>query len=868
MKKRLLAVLSAAVLCFAFLLSACSGKVGEITAEEFGAAVEAIVTPITKGSADSINGAYDIYYALGEEEQRAVEGQKEKLDGYAEICNAIVAVVTRSEEIGEYSLYSEYSKKIAAANDAYDALIKADASYKSDKDVAAAKAVIDKAQSVYTAKTTQIDEFVSAVSEIGEYSDTQTLYSEWAAKIAEAEEKYGAVSSAEDDMYTLPQVSQARLTLKGYNGKKAELEAVIAEFGAKVQAAGEAYSAAFGEGEPFYDDAVNSAFDGAEIAYIAAAAVNLTNDSVTEAIRGEWTALQGKYYGVRYTTEFEASMNGVEAMLGVPSMADELEEKLAAAEKGYAKIPEADRGKVAETKSLYDRAAEKLPELKAQYSFIMAAGGVDYASATDLNEVKGAIAEAQALWDTLAQEFGYTSGIVQVDDAKGVFDKKAAEFNTVKGYVDAVNALPSADALVNDKQTYELLSAAKELYEALTAEQKEYALISNAYMTYASADHKFEAQKTSVISESAWDKEGQVVAAGLNALAFDESTGLIKGDGARANYLQALYTAAAFKPEHRINGTVIDEENFANVDSEAVQAYMKENFEYVFTLYNAATGLKAGEVRKDMVYDEAAQVPLLEEMQPFFPVYHNESEEVQYTYGVALAVKENATDAELHYQLRNTEETKAEGTAKIIGSQDEETRAMLSPVNLIFNENNTNLQFMRSGSAVCAYGKALDYDYVGAYDFYLYLGTEAKDEALIDWVRTVPETQKVGNYPHTAGAYVRNFLGSSLEEKELAGVVMTDQEYISAGVTDITAAVLSTGGQAPHKNHGWMLSNKKGYGNAWAKISDMVKLFATLGYDIPAGSTVTIVARLRVNAAGAEAGVKDSPFSVPVQVTF
>lgn len=65
-----------------------------------------------------------------------------------------------------------------------------------------------------------------------------------------------------------------------------------------------------------------------------------------------------------------------------------------------------------------------------------------------------------------------------------------------------------------------------------------------------------------------------------------------------------------------------------------------------------------------------------------------------------------------------------------------------------------------------------------------------------------------------------------------------------------------------------MLSNKKGYTNAWVKISDMAKLFGALGYNIPAGATVTIVARLRVNAAGAEAGVKDSPFSAPIQITF
>ena len=294
---------------------------------------------------------------------------------------------------------------------------------------------------------------------------------------------------------------------------------------------------------------------------------------------------------------------------------------------------------------------------------------------------------------------------------------------------------------------------------------------------------------------------------------------------------------------------------------------MKENFEYVFTVYDATDAL-VGEVRKDLVFEETAQVPTLLEVQQFFPLYHNESGKRVYSFGVRLAVKAGAADEDLHYSLRDGSEVKSAETSQIDGYQDPETMSMLSPAYLIYDENNTNLQFMRSGSNVCAYGKALDYVYVGAYDLWFYLGKEVREDALIDWIRVVPEEKKVGDYPHAAGAYVRTFLGSSLAEKGLAEVIQTDQEYIAAGVTDITATVMPTAGVAPHKNHGWLLSKKKGYSNAWAKISDVANLFRTLGFDIPSGADVTVVARLKVNAAGAEAGVKDSPFSEPVHINF
>ena len=54
MKKRILAVLTAAVLCMALVLTACGGTDAEETAKDFSAAVEELALPVTKDSADAI----------------------------------------------------------------------------------------------------------------------------------------------------------------------------------------------------------------------------------------------------------------------------------------------------------------------------------------------------------------------------------------------------------------------------------------------------------------------------------------------------------------------------------------------------------------------------------------------------------------------------------------------------------------------------------------------------------------------------------------------------------------------------------------------------------------------------------------------
>ena len=657
-------------------------------------------------------------------------------------------------------------------------------------------------------------------------------------------------------------VSEARLLMRGYAEKKASLDAVIADFVGKVDAAEESYVLAFGEEAPFYDEIVNTAFDAAENAYIAAQAVNLTGDAATGAAREKWDALQGKYNGVRFTTEFEAAMNGVPAMAENPTLASELEKALGEAQAKYEKIPEIDRGKVAESKAAYDAAVAKLPALKAQNAFILSVSAVDLTTAIDLGALREAAAAAKENWNVLVEEYEYVSGVPQVDDAKAALDGKEADIKAVGEYVSAVGELPAVDEQENTKEVYDKLTAVEQTYDGLTQVQQEYPLVANAYMTYSAANSKFESQKTDMFSVPAFDKSGTPVEQGFAMLGIDAESGLISGIGAQKNYLQIVYAVASHAQDHKINGIVIDEQNFANVDAEEVQSYIKNNFEYIFSVYDAS-GAYVGAVRKDVVFDEAAQAPSLAELQQFFPLYHNESGKVGYSYGVAVGVQADAADESLHYTIRDSAEVKGSGSS-IDGLQDPDTMSMLSPANLIALEDKDGggtIQLMRINTAVCAYGQSLNYQYVGAYDLYFYLGDEISDANLIEWVRTVRETGT-----NKEGTYVRNFRGKSLEEKGLVDSMKTDQEYISLGVEDITATVKGPSGN--HKDHGWMISGTKGYTNAWTRASVLSELFTALGHHIPQGTEVTVVAQLKVNAAGAEAGIKDSPFSAPVHITF
>lgn len=860
--KRVLALLSAAALCFT-VLAGCRGNETETAVQQFTQAVEEIGLPIGKDSADPINDAYDLYFGLTEEQQRAVREGKQTLDGYAAVCNAILAVVYRAGEIGEYGQYTVYARKIGEAKAAYDKLISLSGGHASDADVRAAKALIDSAQAVYDAKTALIGGYVDAVNAVEEYDGSEISYSEWAAKLDAAGQLYSALSAPQDDLYSLSEVSEARKLLKAHNVKREELLAKIGRFEADVAAAEEKYDSVFGTERPFYEEEINGVFDQAEASYLAAKAARLTEDPVTAQVMETWQRLTGEYYGIRYSTEFESDMNGVEAMLTLPSLADELEQKLLSAGEHYEKIPQADRGGVSTAKALFDRAQELLPALKEEKSFIESVNAIDFTNETSLAALREKEAAAASLWHSLEEHFGYTQGTEEVDAAKATLAQKQAEIAAVGAFVDAVSALPT-DEVPNTKEIYEKLQAAASLYEALDGKQREYPLVVNANVTYTRIDARFEAQKTDMFSGSAYYKDGTEVESGFAMLSVDEA-GKLQGDGARKNYLQALYTVAAHKPEHKVNGVVVDESHSDNVDAEAVKTYMKENFEYVFTLYGSAE-TAVGEVCKDMVYDEAAQVPSDEELQAFFPVYYNESDTVEFRYGIAIRVKADATDGDLGYLIRAAAETKGETAAKTTG--DPKTRQMLSPANLLGTESNTNLHLMRNNSNVCAYSESLNYQYVGAVDVCFYLGNEVKEDALLEWIRIVKETEKVGSYPHKANAYVRTFRGSSLEEKKLSDEMKTDKEYIAADVEDITATVLATAGTAQNKQHGWLLSNTVGYGNAWAKIADIANLFSTLGHSGLSGKTITVVARLRVNAAGAAAGIQDSPFCTPIQIVF
>lgn len=865
MKNRVLSVLFASVIGSACVMSACDGGQAKDKTSEFMAAVEHISLPVTKNSAQAINKAYDSYYSLSEDEQRNVKSYKATLDGYAEICNAIIELIYNANGIGKYSAYSEYYQKISVANEAYSTLAKINGEYLSDSDVVAAKQTIDDAKAVYDGKTAQIEAYIDAVSAIGEYNASETLFTEWSSKIAAAEVKYSVISSPDDDIRSLPQVSESRVTLRNYNSKKEELGKRITTFADKVEAADKAYTEAFGADEPVYDESVNKAFDAVEKAWAEALAFNLLEDISTIDIRSKWAALTDKYFGVRYTTSFGMMLSGIEAMMEQPAVAMDLEKKLSEAESEYNKIPEADREKVSQEKELFDRAKLKLPELKIQKTFIDSVGAIDFTKTATLNDAKSLIDDAQNSWIAFTDNYEYTSGIAQLDEAKAEFDRKYAEFENIENFINAVEVIPAVDEIVNTRELYLQLKTAERRYAVLSALQQKYTLVLNANLKLINANNKMESLKTDMISETAWDKAGEEVAFGLKILSFNED-GLISGNGSNVNYLQILYSVAATRADNQVNGITINEQNCTNADADEVKTYMSENFEYVFYLYNSA-GKKLGSVCKDMVFDEDAQVPDLEEIQKFFPLYHNEDEQVSYSFGMEIRVKEHATDDYLHCQFRDIAEVKAEASGAMTGDTQTEARTMLSPANLVAIESEGVLQIMRAGNIACAYTKSLNYKYVGAYEIYFYRGTEVKEENLVEWIRVVKETEKVGDYNHVANAYVRTFLGSSLEEKGLVDIMLTDQEYIAANVMDVTATVPCTMGMAQHKNHGWLISSKKGYNEAFTTTAAMSNLFSKLGYDLK-GSEVTITTKLCVNDAGKEAGIKDSPFSEPICVLF
>lgn len=538
MKKRFVAVLSALVMGSTFALSACGGKEEASAADEFKAAVDGVTLPVTVKSADEINRAYGLHEKLSEDERRSVKEYKTKLDGYSGICNAVISLVYYAGQIGDYTTYGDYNKKIEAAEKAYDALITAAADYKSVQDVVSAKTLIDGAKSVCEGKNVQINDYISAVASVEDYDDGETLYTEWSVKINAADEKYSFISSRDDDVYALPQVKEARLRLNGLKTKQGELLTTAQELSDKVNAAEEKYNEVFGEDSPYFDENVNKAFDAAENAYVTASAFNLTNDALTEQTRAKWSALNGKYTGVRFKTSFERDMSGVEAMLTLPSSVGELEEKLAAVESDYQRIPEADRAAVAAAKELFDSAKAKLPELKEQKSFIDGVNALDLGKMLVLKDIKDGAERASGLWKALSESYGYTSGVTQVDEAKASLDKKLSEIDKISLFVEEIDALPAVDALENTVEVYRHITAATLNYEGLTDSQKKYPIVINANMKFANATAKLDTMKSDMFTDAAWDKEGQAVEKGFNSLAYDEQTGLISGSGAKANYLQ------------------------------------------------------------------------------------------------------------------------------------------------------------------------------------------------------------------------------------------------------------------------------------------------------------------------------------------
>ena len=850
MKSKLFPVILVALLCVTFVFTACGAPSADALGS-FDKAYEQITTPITKDSADLINSAYDKYYMLSDTEKREVEEKKTKLDGYADICNAILLFLDETEKLGEYTVYSEYSALVAAASEAYDALVALEGSAASDKDVSAAKAEFDTAAAILAEKNALINGYADAVSAVNEYDAGSTLYSEWAAGIAAAQEIYEQLSSADDDITETEIVSEARKKLKTRLESKAAIDVVIKDVEDKTAAADLAYETAFGQGEVVYDETVNAALDAAEQARLAAAALNLTNDVVLADELAVLDGLHAGYDGVRYGYEFTSFVSDAESLLADPMSYDKLAGKLDEAAKVYEKIPEADKASYTEVKAKYDSANAKLPEIKAQKEFIVAVDAVNVQTALNITELEEAVNAAEALYAVLTDDFGYSSGVEAVDAAKAELDSDRTDCNAISAFIDEVDTLP--EEITNTREIYDKLNAIGALYDGLTDAQRNTTLVISAYNRYNNAETQFNSHLVSVISSAAKYKDGSDVPAGLNTLSVDAESNQILPEKALDNYLQVLYTAAACHGG-TLNGVALAADG-SNVDAPEFDEYMSANFEYVYTLYDAVTGLKQGEVRKDLHYDvNADQVPSTEEIESCLPIYYGEAKSRTYKYSLEVRIKENAADDTLVCNLLDTDAVMSAATGTVSG----EVVNKLTNERLVAHEDPSNqsgvIMIGRAGKGqrfVCGNGNFLNNAAIGAYDIYFYRGNTVSEDALIDWARVV----KKG----TDNKTVQNYLGSSLEEIVPDLAVKTAAEYDELGVENITNV-----GYLAATKKGWICDNAAAFRDLHIRANSMPMLMDYMGYNMASGDAVTIVAKLIASDSARAAGVSDGDLSAPI----
>lgn len=852
MRKRILFAVTAIALVCCFALTAC-GTDGASATSRFDEKFAALTTPVTLASEAAINAAYDEYYLLGEDARRELADKKAQLDGYAKLCNAIVAVTDKAARIGVYSAFTAFDKKVSAANAAYDALIALDADYAADTDVAAAKKLLDVALTTLNAKKALIATYINAVALVGDYDAESSLYSEWSAQIAAAQAAYNALGGDTDDIVTLADVAAARVTLKTHASEKAALAAVIADFEAKVAEAKKVYSETFADGEPSYSKAVNAAFDAAENARLAAEALNLTADAATDHARSEFAALCVKYDGIRYPYEFTDLMSSVAADMQTPSKYAALSKTLAKAEAAYNRIPEADRESVAASKEVFDAAMAKLPELGAQKEFLDAVAAVKLDTATDITEVKTLIAAAEAKFTALVENYEYASGVAEVDKAKEKLDGGKADCAATEAFVAAVDKLP--DDITNTRENYNALLAAESLYAAMTDTQRAIALVRAAYIRYHSAEQTFKSHMTAMFLADAKYVGGEEVPKGMKVFPIDAESGLITTEGALENYLQVLYTVASVKQDGVVANGKAPAADGSNVADADFDAYIAANFEYVFTIYDPVSDKKLGEITKDLHYDVAAdQVPTLTELQALLPVYYQEATQKSYYY--TLAVKVKATDPDLGCLILDSDTVRCEEQGTIEGSTATANR--LSNANLVTletpNDHSGVVQWGRNGKTLGGNGKFLANASVGAFDIYFYKGNTVDETNLIEWARVVKD-------PAAPNKQVKNYRGSSLAEKFPDLDVMGAQAYDDAGVSELTAlcGVAATG-------RGWFVDKKAGFADCHSRAASIKALLKLFGLE--EDTVVTITARLRVTDAAKANGVQDSDLAEPVQWWF
>lgn len=828
-KIKFASLLLSLVLCFSFILSGCGEKKPRAT-DAFEKSVEQIVTPITKDSEMSINEAYDQYYLLEEELRKSVSESKEKLDNYAALCKGIILTERKADAIGEYENYTSFSAKVADAKSEYDALLKLDGSYAADKTVSAAKAKIDAAQKILDGKDSKAKEFSDIITEMKTFSESGDSYSDWIAKLGEAQSVYNELNSSGDDITARTEIIAAKSQMDEYVDENSALEAIINDFSKKVEDA----AAAIGE-TPVYSTSANQKIDLADQAESAAEAAKLLGDALLEDTETELDRLHAVYDGVRYVYEFNAAVNIIDVEDVQYSDIQSLQSAIDAAKAAYEKVPEANRTEVSDGYSKLTAAEEIAVKWGAYKEFVDAVSDVDLAVCATVSDADAKVAIADALYEAVIED-GYESGnVAEVDEAKTLLESKRIKLGEFKLFISKVDALP--EQMTMSQACRDALKEAEAVFEGFSAQEKSYPLIADAYTVYSGKLSEFNAAKKVLFTTPAKRKDGTDIVSGFVMPNIDGNN---EDADLTDNFVQILFDVASVK-DGTVNGVQLSTDG-SNVDDEAFKEYIAANFEYVYTVtgkYKEQADIELMTVTKPVTYEQT--VPTADEL--------NEKMLYGYTYDikVAIRIKADATDSDLSWMINTGDEQTVSVTVDADSSLINGTKisdfALISE--LIRSSSLRYIQWGRNGSVIsegadlCANQKFLANEAVGAYDIYIYDGKTT--DTLIDWVRILPDPND-----ETKMA-VKAFKGSDIESKGLG--VLDYNGYIEAGISEF--------------DNSWFTSKVAGYSNANSNNSS-IKNILVKGLGGASGTHVTITTRLVVNDTYKALGVLDSDFSEPL----